>query len=94
LDILRAFKALNYLLGTTVVVNALYIYITENKTIPLYIALAIITAGPLEDLLITYTKRSPSLSPGNKEQYAKIIDNVTSIAFLVLLGFAVLETTD
>lgn len=91
MDILKVFKLLNYILGTTVVVSAFYIYLTTNELIPLYIALAIIIAGPLEDLLIAYIKRSPVLSPGDKEQYAKIVDNTTSLVFLVFLGLVVLK---
>ncbi len=84
MEILRIFKLLNYLLGTTVVVSAFIIYIIKKETIPLYVALAIIIAGPLEDLLYAYI--------GNKEQYKKIIDNTTSLAFLILLGLVVLES--
>ncbi len=92
MEILRVFKVLNYLLGTTVVVSAFYTYVTKNETIPLYVALAIIAAGPLEDLLIAYINRSPSLSPGDKEQYKKFVDSTTSLTFLVLLGLVVLES--
>lgn len=91
LDILKVLKILNYSFGTAVVVSSLYFYFTQNKTVPLYIALSIIIAGPLEDYLISYIQNSPSILPGNKERYKKIVDNTTSLAFLILLGAAVSE---
>jgi len=94
LDTLRTLKFLNYLLGTTLVVSSLYIYLTRSKTIPLYISLAIIIAGPLEDALIGYIEKSPNLSPGDKEQFQNIVDNITSLTFLIFLGIAVLETAN
>lgn len=93
MDILSVLNFLNYFVGTAVVASSFNFYFTKNETIPLYIALAIIIAGPLEDFLITYIERSPSLSPADKEQYAKIVDNTTSLAFLILLGLAVLKAT-
>lgn len=92
MDMLRVCTVINYLLGSTVVLSALFIYLKKGKTAPLYIALAIIIAGPLEELLIAYAKRSPALSPVDKEQHVKMIDNITSMAFLMLLGLAVSES--
>lgn len=92
MDILRIYTALNYLLGIAVVIPALFVYFTKARKIPLYIALAIITAGPLEDLWIANIKKSSLLSPVEKEQYTKIVDNITSMAFLVFLGLAVKES--
>ncbi len=91
MDILKAFNLFNYLLGTIVVVNGFYVYSTTGKILPFYVALAIIIAGPLEDLLISLVQNSPALSPADKEKYVSIVDNVTSLAFLLLLGLAVLE---
>ncbi|MTI80805.1 MAG: hypothetical protein FH758_07970 [Firmicutes bacterium] len=92
MGILKIFKILNYLLGTAVVVASFCIYYVTKEIIPLYIGLAIITAGPLEDLLIAFIKKSPSFSSDDKELYSKIVDYATSLAFLVLLGLAVLKT--
>ena len=94
MDIIRVFSVLNYLLGTVIVVSSFNISLTKDKKIPIYIAQAIIIAGPLEDLLIAYIKRSPKLPPSDKEHYADIVNNTTSLAFLVLLGLAVLKTAD
>lgn len=91
MDILKAFNLFNYLLGTIVVVNGLYVYSTTGKILPLYVALAIIIAGPLEDLLIAFVQNSPALSPADKKKYASIVDNATSLAFLLLLGLAILS---
>ncbi|KAF1086683.1 hypothetical protein SPSYN_00402 [Sporotomaculum syntrophicum] len=91
MEILRILTLCNYLLGTAVVTTAFSIYITTNKKIPLYIALAIISAGPIEDLLSSYIEQSPSISPDDKKQYIKMVDNITSMVFLILLGLVVLE---
>lgn len=90
MDILKAFKLLNYSLGTIIVLNGFYIYFATDEILPLYLALAIIIAGPLEDFLIACIQRSPALSPADKEKYASIVDNTTSLAFLSLLGLAIL----
>ncbi|MCG8400076.1 MAG: hypothetical protein MJA84_00600 [Firmicutes bacterium] len=89
MDIFKVLKILNYLLGTAVVVSGLYNYLTTDKRIPLYVALAIIIAGPLEDLLTCYIRKSPVLSPDDKEPYVKIVDNTSSLAFLLLLGLVI-----
>ncbi|TYO97953.1 hypothetical protein [Desulfallas thermosapovorans] len=92
MDMLRACTVLNYLLGSTVVVTALCNYLKKGKIVPLYIALAIIIAGPLEALLVNYVKQSPAISPVDEEHYVKMVDNITSIVFLILLGLAVKES--
>jgi len=86
---IKVLQLFNYILGTTVVAAALISYVNTNKKIPLRIALAIIIAGQLEGFLKFYIKNSPSLSPNDKEKYIEMIDNITSLAFLILLGLAV-----
>ena len=86
MDILRCLKFLNYVFGAGVIGSSIYYYFLENKTVPLYIASAIIIAGPLEDYLISCVNNSPSISPQDKRIYTQVIDNITSLAFLILLG--------
>ncbi|MTI83897.1 MAG: hypothetical protein FH756_08305 [Firmicutes bacterium] len=94
MDILHLIKSANLLLGTGVVTSSVYLYVTQNAKIPLLISLAIVIAGPIEDLLTNYVEESPSLSPNDKKHYTDFIDQSTSLAFLALLGLAVLCTVD
>lgn len=91
MNIMKVLHFLNYLLGTSVIASSIYFYIAENKTAPLYISMAIIVAGPLEDFLKFFVERSPSTSPDNKKIYINLIDKITSLAFLLLLGLAILK---
>lgn len=91
MELLKLLKIANHLLGTAVVTTSLYSYLLTRNNIPLYIALAIIIVGPVEDLLNSYIHRSPSMAPATKAQYVEIVDNLTSLLFLVLLGLVVEE---
>jgi hypothetical protein len=91
--VLNGSKALGYLntvLGTGVVFFSLHLYHTRGEEVPLYIALAIIIAGPVEDFLVEYVNGIPSLPPEQRKSYIQIIDKSTSLAFLTFLGMAVL----
>jgi len=94
LDILSLLKSANILLGTGVVTSSFYLYVTQNVKIPLLISLAIVIVGPIEDLLNNRVEKSPFLSPNEKKFYTNIIDQSTSLAFLALLGLAVLCTVN
>ncbi len=86
---LQVLYILNYFIGTVVVLAAFYLYITKGALIPLYIALAIIIAGPIESLLNIYINNYMYAGEKKKKYYISIVDNVTSLAFLIFLGLAV-----
>lgn len=88
----RILKFLNYVIGTAVVVGSLYLFFAWNKIIPLYIALAVLAAGPFEDFLSFLVKQYFTSSKKNDDSvYLKIVDYSTSLIFLILLGLASLE---
>lgn len=78
---------LGNLIGTVVVIWGLIRFFGESKTSGLLIALAIVIVGPLEDILKRRVRNRPGGEEG--EAWATVVDLVTSIAFLVLLGFVV-----
>lgn len=87
--ILKILHLLNYFVGIVVVFSALYLYFAEKLLIPLYIALAIIIAGPVESLLNAYINNNPAATEREKKFYLSFVDKVTSLAFLIFLGLAV-----
>ncbi len=54
---------------------------------PLLIALAIVVAGPVEDLLDRLATRWPAQS-GSAEQAQRLVDQVTSLLLVILLAVA------
>gem|GEM_PF-938729 len=84
---------INYALGIAIVGFTVYSFSTEKTKIPLYITAAIITAGPLEDILYYIVKRSDKIPPDKKEEYLILIDYITSLVFMVFLLLAVIEST-
>ncbi|WP_258359832.1 hypothetical protein [Moorella sulfitireducens (nom. illeg.)] len=61
--------------------------------IPLYLALAIIIVGPVEDLANCFIERMKT-GRREKELYKELVNQITSIAFLILLerGVSRVET--
>ena len=72
----------SYVLGTVIVLSGFRDYFEHGSKTALYISLAIIIVGPLEDLL-NYILSGGSLS---EKEVKELVDLVTSIAFLLLLG--------
>jgi len=83
---------LNLFMGTIVVFTGFYKYsINRYNLIPLYIALAIIIVGPVEDLLNKLINKM-SISDDKRKLYSKMVDLLTSLAFLILLWLVIIET--
>lgn len=72
------------IIGALVTVWGLIRFFAEGHLNGLFIALAIIVVGPVEDLLQQRVRNNPGGPKG--EAWVKIIDLTTSITFLVLLG--------
>lgn len=82
-------KILNYYFGGLVVLTGLYKYSTNKQNrIPLYVALAIIIVGPVENILNSLVK-SMAISSAKQKVYHEMVDQATSLTFLILLGFVV-----
>jgi len=75
------FTAANYALGALLIELCFMSYVRIRKPGPIYIASAVIVAGPVEDLL------NEMVDPDKRW----IVDQVTSIGFLVFLILAVLS---
>lgn len=72
-----------WLLGAAVIVFGVSIYLSSQKLPPLLISLAVLIAGPLEDLLKGWVRRRIQCAP--KEPAVRVVDLATSVAFLILL---------
>jgi hypothetical protein len=75
------FALMNYSLGAILILLCFKAYAKTKSSAPLYIASAVILVGPIENLL------NSKVEPGKQW----IVDQVTSIGFLVFLILAVLS---
>ncbi|HHT28095.1 MAG TPA: hypothetical protein GXZ82_12720 [Firmicutes bacterium] len=82
----RVLHAVGILLGALVIILGVWRYVTTGMLSPMMIALAIIIAGPIEDLLTIWAGRR---QPVNRA-LVNLIDAATSIGFLLCLGVACL----
>ena len=85
---IKGLTLLGNVLGTIVVVSGLIRYFFEGQTVGILIALAIVIVGPLEDVLKRKVRNHPGGEKG--EAWATVVDLMTSMAFIVLLGLVVL----
>lgn len=89
----KSLVVLNYLLGLSIFSLSLYLYYSKKNVVPLYITLAVIIAGPLEDLLVLLVESSKGLSPDKKKKLVCLVDQLTSLGFLIFLLLAVIESS-
>ncbi|KUO51216.1 MAG: hypothetical protein APF76_17175 [Desulfitibacter sp. BRH_c19] len=83
---------LNIITGGTVILMGIYkFFIDRSSYVSLYIALAIIIVGPVEDYFNKLIKDSNKTSK-RKELLYQRVDLTTSLIFLILLGLVLLET--
>jgi hypothetical protein len=75
------FTLLNYALGISIGITSIKLFTKKSLIAPIYITLAIIVVGPIENLLMRLVKP--------EDQW--IVDQLTSVMFLILLLLAVLE---
>lgn len=89
-DLISWLGKANLLIGAVVVLAALIEFTVDrsDKT-PLYIALAIIVVGPVEDLLNKLLDRI-AIPENQRRLYKKMVDQLTSLIFLILLGLIVI----
>lgn len=83
----------NYILGTLIVGFSLYIHYYKKNNVPLYITLAIIIAGPIEDILAYLIKSTEHIPNYQKRRYIMLIDQFTSLGFLFFLLLAIIESS-
>lgn len=74
---------LGWVLGAAVIFYGFWRYWTERSIPPLLVSLAVLVAGPLEDLLKRWIRHRRRL--GREEPGVVLVDAATSVAFLILL---------
>ena len=79
-------RILNYISGAALILIGIGAFVLYRSSVPFLIALALIIVGPVEDLLERYLKL-PGVEP---EQTKTLIDQSTSLAFILLLLWAML----
>ncbi len=84
--VLQVLRVLNYIFGGAVLLVGFGAYIISGVLVPLLLALGLAAVGPIEDLLMRYL-RLPGVTP---EQTKKLVDQGTSLVFVILLLAAVL----
>ncbi len=82
----------NYILGISLVILSFSRYIRKKVRAPLYISSAVILAGPLEDILVDMVNSDPYIPPFIKKKYVVLIDQFTSMGFLMFLILAIWES--
>jgi hypothetical protein len=82
---------LNYAVGVLIGYVSLSFYFKYKSVAPLYITLAIIIGGPLEDILVQFVKSLDGVPHQKKKEYLTMVDQFTSLGFLLFLLLAVLE---
>jgi len=82
-DFLELLRLMNFGMGVLTILYSFSLFFGKKSLTSLYIAAAIITAGPIEDLLMR------RVSP----KYRPVIDQLTSLGFLVFL-FLALQCSD
>jgi hypothetical protein len=80
-------KLLGIMLGAAVVAWGLIRFVMGGSVAPLFISLAIIIAGPIEDLLTFWVKKH-GRTEKKRSTLVQIVDLTTSIGFLICLGIA------
>ncbi|TYP58741.1 hypothetical protein [Thermosediminibacter litoriperuensis] len=81
-DLLVLLRLMNFGMGILTVLFSFRLFFKNKSLFPLFIAAAIITAGPVEDLIMS--RVSPEQRP--------VIDQLTSLGFLVFLFLALLSS--
>jgi hypothetical protein len=85
---LTLLRYLNYIFGGAALLIGYGAFILYGSLVPLLLALGLTAVGPLETLLMRYVKLS-GLTP---EQNKNLIDQGTSLVYVVLLLVAVILT--
>ena len=85
---LTLLRYLNYIFGGAALLIGYGAFILNGSLVPLLLALGLTAVGPLETLLMRYMKLS-GLTP---EQNKNLIDQGTSLVYVVLLLAAVILT--
>ncbi len=89
-NLLHHLSLINYALGISIGAVAVTEYKSHRNITPLLIILAVIIAGPLEDFLVEVIEKKPIPAP-SKERGIQLVDQLTSMGFLLFLLLAALN---
>lgn len=90
-NILHYLYIINYALGISIGGIAVNEYLMHGNKVPLLIILAVVIAGPFEDFLVNMIENKP-VSDYEKKLRTRLVDQLTSIGFLLFLLLAALES--
>jgi hypothetical protein len=90
-DTLRLLSLVNYALGISIGGVAILEYKKHRNITPLLIILAVVIAGPLEDLLVRVIEEKP-IPDKKKEKGIMLVDQLTSLGFMLFLLLAALDS--
>ena len=85
---LQLLRYLNYIFGGAVLIVGFGAYIVNRSLVPFLLALGLAAVGPIETLLMRYLH----ISGLTAEQNKNLIDQTTSLVYVVLLLAAVILT--
>lgn len=88
---LHYLSLINYALGFATGAVAITEYKHNRNETPLLIILAIVIAGPLEDFLVRIIQNKP-IPSHKKERGIQLVDQLTSIGFMLFLLLAALNS--
>ncbi len=83
----RLLWILGVILGIVQILYGFYRFWADKIVIALFVSLAVVIAGPLEDILKAAVRRRRKLPP--EEPAVKTVDLATSVGFLVCLIIAI-----
>lgn len=89
-----ALSLLNYGLGGLIGLISLISLIKHKSVVPIFITFAIIIAGPLEDVLVNSIQSNNGIPKNKKESYVALVDQTTSLGFMVFLLLAAINSID
>jgi len=92
-DLKNSLKLLNYILGAIIALFSFYLYYKKRNTVPVLITLAIIVAGPLEDIMYQIIMYKKNIPPEKKKEYFMLVDQLTSAGFLIFLLLAIITSS-
>jgi hypothetical protein len=84
---IRILTWLGYLLGGAVILYGGWRFFAQGSVPSLLISLAVIIAGPLEDILKAWVRRMMRIA--GEEPAVTLVDLATSVVFLILLLIAI-----
>ena len=81
-------KILGWVLGAVVIIYGVARFLAAGSAPALFIALAVVIVGPIEELLKAAVRRQAAPAE-EQERLLQLMDQITSVSFLILLLLAI-----